>query len=344
MNSTQNKSKRSQPYRFIDVHNHMFPPDYVSALARIGITGARVLDFPKWTPQKSLSIMDRNGISRAIMSISTPGVYFGDKSFSRDLARRCNEYAAQLISDYPDRVGAFATLPLPDVEGALTELEYALDTLKLDGVVLLSNVEGHYLGDPTYGELFAELNRRKTVVFIHPHDLPYREGEPVILAPLFERMVDTTRTVTDLLYEGTLKRYPNIRYILAHGGGSVPFLAWRIALGQSAEAKGTSYDQGLCDYTASQSTVNEGIEVLKRLYYDTAQPGPSLMRAVQELAGPSHILCGTDCGPATATQVALSIDGLKEYDGFNEQDFAEVERNNALELFPRFKNNGGFEK
>lgn len=344
MRSTQNKSKRSQPYRFIDVHHHIIPPDYVSTLARIGITGTLGLAFPKWTPQKSLGIMDKNDIATAIMSISIPGVYFRDNSFSRDLARRCNEYAAQLISDYPDRFGAFAILPVPDVEGALRELEYALDTLKLDGAVFLSNVEGHYLGDPAYDELFTELNHRKTVVFIHPHDLPLREGEPVLLAPLFERLVDTTRTVTDLLHKGILKRYPNIRYIIAHGGGSVPFLAWRIALGQSEEANKTSYDRGLCDYAANQSKLNEGIEILKRLYYDTAQPGPSLMKAVQELAGPSHILCGTDCGWGSATQTALSMNGLKEYDGLDEQAFAAVERHNALELFPRFKNNGGTEK
>jgi len=344
MNTTQNKPRRSHPYRFIDVHHHIIPPDYVSALTRIGVTGTFGVDFPKWTPQKSLGIMDKNGIATAIVSLSAPGVNFKDDSFARGLARQCNEYAAQMISDYPDRFGAFAAMPVPDVEGALMELEYALDVLKLDGVVFLSNVEGHYLGDPAYDEIFAELDRRKAVVFIHPDDLPLRESDPVLLAPLFERLVDTTRTVTDLLQKGILKRYPNIRYIIAHGGGSVPFLAWRIALGQSEEASHTFYDQGLFDYSNCQSTIDEGIKILKCLYYDTAQPGPSLMKAVQELAGPSHILCGTDCGWGSATQTALSLNGLKEYDGLSEQDFAAVEYNNALELFPRFKNNGGFEK
>lgn len=344
MSSTQNKSKRTQPYRFIDVHHHIIPPDYVSALDRIGVDGTIGVPFPKWTPQKSLRIMDKNGIATAIMSLSLPGVYFKDNNFSRNLARVSNEYSAQLIDDYPGRFGAFATVPLPDVDGALKELEYALDTLKLDGVVLYSNVKGHYLGTPAYDEFFAELNRRKAVVFIHPDDLPKREGESPFLTPLFERMVDTTRTVTDLLHKGVLKRYPNVRFILPHGGGSVPFLAWRMALGQSEEANKTVYDRGLFDYNNDQPTINEGIKLLKRLYYDTAQPGPSLMKAVQELAGPSHILCGTDASWGTPTHVALSINGLKEYDGFNAQDLAAVERNNALELFPRFKNNGGKKK
>lgn len=344
MSAAQKKTKRTQPYRFIDVHHHIIPPDYVSALTRIGISGTFGKPFPKWTPQKSLGIMDKFNIATAIMSLSAPGVYFKDKSFSRHLARQCNEYGAQLISDYPDRFGAFATLPVPDVEGALMELEYALDTLKLDGVVFLSNVEGHYLGDPAYDEIFAELNHRKAVVYIHPDDLALREGEPPFFAPLFERLVDTTRTITDLYQKGTFKRYPNIRYIMPHGGGSAPFLAWRIALGQSEEANHTFYDRGLFDYSNCQSAIDEGVEILKRLYYDTAQPGPSLMKAVHELAGPSHILCGTDAGWGSATDVALPMDGLKEYDGFNEQEFAAVERNNALELFPRFKINGGIEK
>lgn len=344
MSTAQNKPKRSHPYRFIDVHHHLIPPDYVSALARIGIAGSVGLDFPKWTPKKSLGVMDKNGIATAIMSISTPGVYFKDNSFSRDLARRCNEYAARLMSDYPDRFGAFASLPLPDVEGALQELEYAIDTLKLDGVALLSNVEGHYLGDPAYNELFAELNRRKMVVFIHPHDLPGEKGEYALIDPLFERLVDTTRAVVNLLHKGTLTRFPDIRYILAHGGGSVPFLAWRIALGQSEEANNTLCDRGLYDYSTSQSKLNEGIAILKRLYYDTAQSGSSLMKAVQELVEPSHIVCGTDGGWGSATQVSLTLNGLKAYDGFDEQAFTAVERQNALELFPRFKNNGGTEK
>ena len=150
----------------IDVHHHILPSFYVAALEGIGITTSFGLPFPKWSPEEAIEVMDKNSIATAITSISTPGVYFKESSFSRDLARRCNEYSAQLMREYPDRFGAFASLPLPDVEGALNELEYAIDELNLDGVVLMSNVEGHYLGDPAYEELFAELNRRKLVVFI----------------------------------------------------------------------------------------------------------------------------------------------------------------------------------
>jgi len=136
-----------QPDR-IDVHHHILPPVYISALAKIGITSAGDVPFPNWNAQQSLDVMDRNGIATAITSISSPGVYFGDSEFSGDLAKRCNEFSANLVRENQKRFGGFAVLPLPDVKAALRELEYALDVLKLDGVVLLTNVDGHYLGTP----------------------------------------------------------------------------------------------------------------------------------------------------------------------------------------------------
>src|SRR5574340_520520 len=159
----------SEPYR-IDVHHHILPPVYVSGLNRAGITSSGGRPIPEWDLQSTLALMDRHAITTAITSISEPGIYFGDKAFTIDLAHRCNEFSAQLIRDYPQRFGAFAILPLPDIDAALKELEYALDTLKLDGVVLLSSVDGKYPGDPLFDELFTELNRRKSVIFLHPTD------------------------------------------------------------------------------------------------------------------------------------------------------------------------------
>src|SRR5262245_30355506 len=136
----------------IDVHHHILPPEYVSALASRGITASGGMPLPKWNVENTLEIMDRHSIATSIISISEPGIYFGDRLYVQDLARRCNEFSAQLIYEYPQRFGAFAILPLPEVDAALRELEYALDTLKLDGVVLLSSIDGRYPGDPMFEE------------------------------------------------------------------------------------------------------------------------------------------------------------------------------------------------
>ena len=203
----------------IDLHYHIIPKPYVEALAERGITGSTYVPFPNWTPEKALKHLDRTGVQTAITSLSSPGVWFGDAEFARRLSRLCNEFQARMMADYPRRFGSLAFLPLPDVEGALAELEHALDSLGHDGVVLLTDTEGCYLGDPEYEELFAELDRRSAVVFIHPHDDPTQDRRYDLFSPLLEWPVHTTRAVMDLLYSGRLARYPNIRYVLAHGGG-----------------------------------------------------------------------------------------------------------------------------
>ena len=336
MMSMINKPKKSQPYR-IDVHHHILPPFYVAALESIGITTSFGLPFPDWSPEEAIDVMDKNRIATAITSISTPGVYFKDSSFARDLARRCNEYAAQLMRDHLDRFGAFASLPLPDVKGASRELEYAMDTLKLDGVVLMSNVGGHYPGEQAYDELFAEFNRRKMVVYIHPHDPPDARIPEYLKGPL-DAALDTTRAVISLLYAGFLERYPDVRIILSHTGGIVPYLARRIVLGRYEEANQTAYDKGMYDFTASNRDPEEGIRLLKRLYYDTLSPaGNGGFRTLQELVDPSHILLATDYVFLPKKFTAMKIAAVRRHKGFDDQTLAAIERENALELFPRLK-------
>lgn len=191
------------------MHHHILPPDYLSAVAAAGITAGGGRDFPEWSPDVSLALMDRHGIEKAIVSISSPGLYFGDPGAARDLARLCNEYSAQLIRDNPGRFGAFAALPLPDIDASLTELAYALDVLGLQGACLLTNYGGAYLGNPQFAGLFDELSRRKCVVFVHP-DVPPGSDSLGLSAPAFmvEFVIDTTRTVSDLLFSGTLERCP----------------------------------------------------------------------------------------------------------------------------------------
>ncbi len=307
----------------IDVHQHILPPEYVSALASQGITASGGRPLPEWDVQSALELMDRHSIATAITSIAEPGIYFVDRVFAKDLARRCNEYSAQLIYKYPQRFGAFAILPLPDINTALHELEYALDTLKLDGVVLLSSVDGRYPGDSLFDELFTELNRRKAVVFLHP-TVPAINSELKLDLPPFlvEFVFDTTRAVTNLIYSGTLERCPYIRFILAHAGGTVPYLAYRISLGQIVLP---GAPQGVMTY-------------LKQFYYDTAlSANPNALRSLTELVDASHILFGSDYPFAPEVVTGFSVQGIQNYKGFDEQARKAIERESALELFPRFR-------
>lgn len=318
---SSNMSKKELPQQpgRIDVHHHILPPVYTSALAKIGIKSAGGTPFPYWNAQQSLDVMDRNGIATAITSISSPGIYFGDIEFSKDLAKRCNEFSATLISDNKMRFGGFAVLPLPDVKAAGKELEYALDVLKLDGVVLLSNVDGHYLGSSKFDDLYFELDKRNAIVFIHPTvpangKLPKMDMPPSIIEFVF----DTTRAISNLVLNKTLKRFPNIRFIVSHAGGTAPFIAWRMSL---------------MDYRIYTDTIGD----LKRLYYDTAlSASPYALSSLQELASSSHILFGSDYPFAPESITGMTISGLNTFNGFNEKKLRGIDKVNAQALFPRF--------
>lgn len=304
-----------KPYR-IDVHHHFLPSEYISSLINIGITKSAGITFPKWDVESSLALMDRMAIAAAVISISAPGVFFGDSVFAQKLARCCNEFSAELIDKYPQRFGAFAVLPLPDMNESLLELEYALDILKLDGVGLLSNIDGQYIGDPKFDELFSELNQRKAVVFVHPNSPPADKLPKIeVPAAIMEFVFDTTRAVANLIYNQTLKRYPDINFIFPHAGGTVPYLAWRISFGE-----------------------HRIIKYLKRLYYDIALSStPYSLRSLQELAEPRNILFGSDYPFLPEALISKLAEEFKKYDGFDEQMRMDIERNNALSLFPRLK-------
>jgi len=334
MSNQKNVPAKSQNGR-IDIHHHILPEEYVAKLKGIGITTALSREFPDWSPKKALDFMRKNGISKAITSISTPGVSIKDRAFSKDLARLCNEYSAKLISDYPDRFDAFAVLPLYDVEDALKETEYALDTLHLAGVALLTHIDGIYLGDPKYDDLFAELDRREVVVHIHPHDPPFGTI-PNLKFPnaIIEGPFDTTRAITNMIYTGAMDRYKKIKFILSHAGGALPFLAWRIALLEYQQTKKSLKFQALYDFLMTKRGPSAGLKALSRLYYDTAvAANPYALRSVQELADTSHILFGTDYVWGQSWLTPIFIKALREYDGFSEADLAGVEGENANRLF-----------
>ncbi len=322
--SAQLRADGGAPRR-IDVHHHILPAVYRDAVQRAGIaTPVPGVPFPDWTVESTLAMMDRQGIATAITSIVEPGVYFGDRAAARELARQCNEYSAGLVRDHPRRFGAFAVLPLPDVDAALRELEYALDTLRLDGITLLTNYRGLYLGDAALDALFAELDRRRTPVFIHPAspagcDLP-TFGYPVAM---YEFTFDTTRMVAHLLYGGTLARYPHLRLILAHGGGAVPFLAGRLDLAARVAPP------------LRERAPDDLIGALQRLYYDLASAAtPYALAALQAFVAPTQLLFGTDWPFVPEPYAAENAAGIRQYRGFDRASRRSIERDNALSLFP----------
>ncbi len=214
----------AKPFR-IDVHHHLSPPTYVTASNESGFGDALMKN---WTIEKTLADMDKAGIATAMLSVTTPGVNFTKGDPARRLCREANEYAAKLVADYPGRFGNFAMLPLTDAEGSLREIAYALDTLKADGIALMTSYGDKWLGDPLFLPVMEELNRRKALVYTHPtaanccvNLVPTQQ--PVMI----EFGTDTTRTIADIVFSGNARRFPDIRWIFSHAGGTMPFLIER---------------------------------------------------------------------------------------------------------------------
>src|SRR6185312_1448725 len=211
----------------IDTHHHFFPPKYLETLAawneREGI--AKGLQPPQrdWSVAKALEDMDKNSVSTAVLSISTPGIYFGDRGQARDMARLCNEFAAQMARDHNGRFGLFASVPMPDVDGTLREIEYALDTLKADGIGFMTSYDDLYPGDKRFAPVFEELNRRKAVAYFHPLAAPCcGHVIPGVPASVIEYPHDTTRAVVSLLFSGGLHRYQDVRFLFSHADACRP--------------------------------------------------------------------------------------------------------------------------
>ena len=240
-------------------------------------------------------------------------------------------------SEYPTRFGAFAALPMPDVDGALTEATYALDTLSVDGVLMLSNVAGHYVGDAENDELFAELNRRNTVVYIHPSDPP-DQGIPASIQFPIDTALETVRAVMSLLYGGVLERYPNVRFIYSHCGGITPYLAHRMVRGRKWVTGEGGADPGMLDQKPNGAGAAKAIGLLQRQYYDSMSANAANgLRTLQAFVDPSHILLGTDHAILPAKYQPLKMRELKRYKGFDDATRLGVERENALRLFPRLQ-------
>ena len=302
----------------IDVHQHVLPPEFVAALERHGMGGWAPV---KWDLGATLAVMDEHQIATGMLSLAAPGPFMGDAAEARLLTRQVNERIAGLVKDRPDRFGLLASVPLPDVDGALEAIRHAYDDLSADGVILMANTRGTYLGDPAFDPVMEELNRRKAVVLVHPSPLP---GAPVagIHPAIADFLLDTTRASVNLAIHGVPRRYPDIRIILAHAGGFLPYAAYRIATQ-------TSEINPKIDATAMLAD-------LSTFYFDTALSGsPTVLPSLGAFARPGHILYGTDWPYAPDKTIAFYTDGLDAYKGFGKVEHQSIDRTNAEALFPR---------
>ncbi len=308
-----------KPHR-IDVHHHFSPPQWIAE-----VKGNELLQRANadWTPARSIEDMDKAGVAVSVVSITNPGLWFGDTEVTKRISRACNDYGAKLVSDHKGRFGLFAALPMPDVEATLKEIGYAFDTLKVDGAHLFTSYGDSWLGNKAYDAVLAELNRRKAVVHVHPTAANCCKNLiPDVREGVIEYGHDTTRAIVALIFSGAAARFPDIRWIWSHAGGTAPFLAGRIeANAQRLKDAATRMPRG-------------AIHELKRFHYDVAgAANEGALASLLKLVSPDRVLFGTDFPPAgPSANVVQALSGL----GFGEADLKAIERGNALRLMPQF--------
>src|SRR5437667_1875213 len=301
----------------IDIHHHIVPPGLLQALGAQRLGGASA----NWTPAQALDDMDKAGVSAGMSSIAPAGDPFRDPSTAVRLCHECNEYAARLAADHPRRFGVFGALPLPNIDASLREIEYAFDTLKADGISLFTSYGDKWLGDPAFNPVFEELDRRHAVVYTHPNtanccrNLLANVGDGAI-----EWGTDPTRAIPQMIFGGAAARYPNVRMIFSHGGGTMPFLVERFSLMAKSAQMAPRFPQGF-------------EAVAAKFYYDTAQvANPAAMSALSKVVPISQIVFGTDYPFRTAAE---HVKGLKECGVFDPKDLQAIDQN-ALRLLPKF--------
>ncbi len=306
----------------IDTHHHAIPADYRNQLRKAGLDEAGGRAVPEWSPEGSLQTMSELGVGTAILSVSTPGTTFlSNPADATALARDLNDHLATVVAAQPDRFGFFATVPMPHVDESTAEVVRSLDELHADGVVLLANGAGVYVGQDGQHGLFAALDARSAVVFIHPAELP---GPAVDGVPPFatDFLLDTTRAAYLLVRNGIRRKYPNIRFILSHGGGFVPYASHRMAVSILSDT-GQSLGDSLDDFAS--------------FYFDTAlSSSAAALPSLLAVAKPGHVTFGSDWPFAPVAAGKLFAAGLETYPGLGADARGAIERTNALALFPRF--------
>jgi len=308
----------------IDVHQHLLPPEFVAALDRHNMSAWAPHG---WSVEGALAMMDKNQIATGILSLSTPGSNLGDAAEAKALTQQVNERQAELVKSRPDRFGMFATVPLPDIDLSLGAIRHAYDDLSTDGVILLASVRGVYLGDPAFDLVMEELNRRSAVILVHPGPLP---GPPLkgIHPSVEDFLLDTTRAATNLVYNKIPRRFPKLRIILAHGGGFLPYAAYRIA---------TASNEG-----RNTLSTSEMLDDMSSFYFDTALAGsPTVMPSLLAFARPGRILFGSDSPYIPDSKVSYFTDLLHGYQALGPAGHAAINRTNAEALFPRLAGHKG---
>ena len=305
----------------IDTHHHAIPTEYRNLLRKAGIdeTGGRAV--PDWSPEGSLQTMSELGVGAAILSVSAPGTTFlPNPADAATLASDVNDYLATVVAAQPDRFGFFATVPMPHVDESAAEVVRSIDELHADGVVVLANAAGVYLGQDGQDDLFAALDARSAVVFIHPADLPCPTVDGV-LPFATDFLLDTSRAAYLLVRNGICRKYPNIRFILSHAGGFVPYASHRMAIGIMSDT-GRSVLDSLDDFAG--------------FYFDTAlSSSAAALPSLLAFAKPGHVTFGSDWPFAPVAAGKLFAAGLEAYPGLGADARAAIERTNALALFPR---------
>jgi predicted TIM-barrel fold metal-dependent hydrolase len=311
------------PHR-IDVHFHVIPQFYAEAVYAAG-SGPAIGRYPDWSPELALETMDRFGIEKALTSLAQPGVQFCKPAEAKALARRCNDYAAELSTKWPKRFGAFGTVSMWDVRDAVDEIGYAIDTLKFSGVSLFASYDGKFLGDAAFDPVMEALNARDGVVFVHPGahptnkliDLPWP-------AFMMEYLFDTTRAVVNLMFGGALERYPRVKFILPHAGGLAPYFAWRLSVSP------------MIDKRLKQLSREEVLALLRRFWFDNAlSPGAQTWGCLSNVAAPEQIVFGTDWPFANVRVTAEAMQTYEALEAITPAQRAAIDRGNALRLLPQ---------
>jgi 6-methylsalicylate decarboxylase len=321
----------SQTVPYIDVHCHMVPKEYREELTEAGLVKSDIFPLAQWDVDKHVEDMDAMNCGAAVVSVSSPDVNWGDPRKAQTLARKCNEVAAEAVQKYPKRFGFMATLPAPDVDACLEEIEYAFDVLHADGIKFYSNNNGVYLGDPVLDPVFEELGRRNAVVTHHPTKPKYFPPDVLkgVPYPLFEFFFETTRAVANMMFNGTLKRNPGIKYICPHFGALFPILGGRM--------------NGVAQLMVQLKIAEEGWvppdfnSEFQNMYFDGAGGFnlPMQIPALKTMSSPKKWMAATDYPFTPAPMGKQQIENLRNTDLLTEEEKVGMLRDNALELFPR---------
>jgi predicted TIM-barrel fold metal-dependent hydrolase len=302
----------------IDVHYHLSPPSWVRAVKDAGMLHPSALN---WSPDAALREMDEADISLSLLSVSTPAVSFLPPDAAAKLARECNDHTAQLVQDFPRRFGIVGTLPMPHIEESLTEIDHLCDTLKAPAVCLMTNYDQKWLGHPAFDRVFAALNARGAVVHVHPSmtnpgvDAARAMGLP---PPVVEYSTDTTRAIANLIFTGAAEKFPDVKMIFSHGGGTMPYLIERF----------TGIARSNPQYAAF--TPERVLNALRHFFYDVAIVAhPAPLSALTALIPVSQIVYGSDSPYRSPGQ---TNEGVSSF--FDAGALKAITRDNALRIMP----------